>query len=104
MPCPPVIRWIGRASPPARASAAARAALVMSALLAGRPPAAAADHEEAIARADDAVSDVQAVFFATPYRPTGLNTAARTLVRLVDELRWLDAVVHHGAHARCRRP
>ncbi len=32
-------------------------------------------------------------FFATPYRPTGLTTAARTLVRLVDELIWLDAVL-----------
>ena len=30
-------------------------------------------------------------FFATPYRPTGLTTAARDVVRLVDELVWLDA-------------
>ena len=30
-------------------------------------------------------------FFATPYRPTGLSTAARALVRLVDELGWLNA-------------
>ena len=32
-------------------------------------------------------------FFATPYRPTGLTTAARAVVRLVDELQWLNAVV-----------
>ena len=32
-------------------------------------------------------------FFATPYRPTGLSTATRMIVRLVDELRWLNAIV-----------
>ena len=32
-------------------------------------------------------------FFATPYRPTGLSTSTRAVVRLVDELRWLNAVV-----------
>ena len=31
--------------------------------------------------------------FATPYRPTGLTTAARILVRLVDELVWLDTIL-----------
>ena len=34
-----------------------------------------------------------AAFFATPYRPTGLTTAARFLVRLVDELVWLGAIL-----------
>lgn len=50
--------------------------------------------------ADDAVTDAAAAvqslrtsFFATPYRPTGLTTAARFLVRLVDELVWLDAIL-----------
>ena len=32
-------------------------------------------------------------FFATPYRPTGLTTRRPTLVRLVDELIWLDEVL-----------
>ena len=32
-------------------------------------------------------------FFASPYRPTGLTTAARAVVRLVDELRWLNTIV-----------
>ncbi|HEY1672955.1 MAG TPA: FUSC family protein [Streptosporangiaceae bacterium] len=40
-----------------------------------------------------AVAGLRTSFFATPYRPTGLTTAARTLVRLVDELIWLDEVL-----------
>jgi hypothetical protein len=52
-----------------------------------------AEHDAAVARADDAVEALHATFFATPYRPTGLSTAARTIVRLVDELRWLNAIV-----------
>jgi uncharacterized membrane protein YccC len=43
--------------------------------------------------ADEAVHAVHGVFFATPYRPTGLSTAARAVVRLVDELRWLNTIV-----------
>jgi Fusaric acid resistance protein-like len=66
-------------------------------VLAGRPDSGIAGREAAVARADGAVSDVQAVFYATPYRPTGLSTAARTLVRLVDELKWLDGVVRQGS-------
>jgi len=39
------------------------------------------------------VGGLRTSFFATPYRPTGLTTAARTLVRLVDEIIWLDTVI-----------
>ncbi len=46
--------------------------------------------------ADGAVTALRHVFFATPYRPTGLSTAARTVVRLVDELRWLNDVAIEG--------
>ncbi len=49
--------------------------------------------DAAIARADEAVEALHAAFFATPYRPTGLSTAARAVVRLVDELRWLTTIV-----------
>jgi len=66
-------------------------------VLDGKPAAMAAEHDAAVAAAEGAVDDLQAVFFATPYRPTGLSTAARTLVRLVDELKWLDAVIRHAA-------
>jgi uncharacterized membrane protein YccC len=49
--------------------------------------------ETATAAANAAVSGLRTSFFATPYRPTGLTTAARTLVRLVDESIWLQAVM-----------
>jgi hypothetical protein len=48
---------------------------------------------EAITAADQAVATMERSFFATPYRPGGLSTDARAVVRLVDELRWLNAVV-----------
>ena len=44
-------------------------------------------------KSNAAVAGLRTSFFATPYRPTGLTTAARTLVRLVDELIWLDEVL-----------
>src|SRR3954471_422762 len=65
--------------------------------LGGRGDALAAKRDAAIAQADSAVETLHAVFFATPYRPTGLSTAARTLVRLVNELKWLNAIVLQAA-------
>jgi uncharacterized membrane protein YccC len=49
--------------------------------------------ERAVEQAREAVSSMHRGFLATPYRPTGLSTSARTVVRLVDELNWLDAIV-----------
>ena len=43
--------------------------------------------------ADEAVAVLHRGFLATPYRPTGLSTPARTVVRLVDELAWLRAML-----------
>ncbi len=40
-----------------------------------------------------AVQTVHSAFFATPFRPTGLSTATRAIVRLVDELQWLELAV-----------
>jgi hypothetical protein len=54
-------------------------------------------HRVAVARADEAVQRVHTLFFATPYRPTGLTTDARAVVRLVDELRWLNTIVLRSA-------
>jgi uncharacterized membrane protein YccC len=56
-----------------------------------------AAYRAAVAVADEAIAALHALFFATPYRPTGLTTDARAVVRLVDELRWLNAVVLHSA-------
>jgi hypothetical protein len=57
-----------------------------------------------VASADDAVEALHSVFFATPYRPTGLSTAARAVVRLVDELRWLNAILAAPPHAPAMTP
>jgi hypothetical protein len=51
----------------------------------------------AIAAAEKAVEGLHSVFFGTPYRPTGLTTDARAVVRLVDELRWLNSIVLKSA-------
>ncbi len=56
-----------------------------------------ADRREALAEltteADEAVTELRRSFFGTPYRPTGLTTAARTLVRLVDQVVWLESIL-----------
>ncbi len=46
-----------------------------------------------VAESAAAIRSLRKLFFATPYRPTGLTTTARILVRLVDELVWLDAIL-----------
>lgn len=56
-------------------------------------PAVAADRDRATADGNAAVAALHSAFLATPYRPTGLSTPARTVVRLVDELTWLDSVM-----------
>jgi uncharacterized membrane protein YccC len=64
-----------------------------------------ATYEEAAAASEEAVRALHDTFFGTPIRPTGLSTSARAVVRLVDELRWLDSIVvqampaHRTAHA-----
>jgi uncharacterized membrane protein YccC len=62
----------------------------------GREPEAEDAHRAAVARAQEAVESLHRTFFATPYRPTGLTTATRAVVRLVDELRWLNTIVFHA--------
>jgi uncharacterized membrane protein YccC len=58
------------------------------------------DVEAAVARSDAAVADLRATFLATPYRPSGLTTAARAVVRLVDELVWLNVILENAAAIR----
>jgi uncharacterized membrane protein YccC len=65
-----------------------------------------ADPQAAARLAADATAAVKKLrhsFFATPYRPTGLSTAARTLIRLVDELVWLNAILERMPAAANRR-
>jgi hypothetical protein len=57
-----------------------------------------------LAQAGDAVSALHRVFLATPYRPTSLSTAARTIVRLVDEVNWLNTIVVQSARPVERGP
>ena len=54
--------------------------------------ASAAQRDADVAQADAAIEALQSAFLATPYRPTGLSTSARAVVRLVDELRWLSTI------------
>src|SRR5580692_3265329 len=62
-------------------------------LLSGMDEQSAVDRDHAAAQSDQAVEALRSAFLATPYRPTGLSTPARTTVRLVDELIWLNSVV-----------
>jgi hypothetical protein len=61
--------------------------------LAARLRAAPAAVPAAAAASRDAVGALLDVFYDTPFRPTGLSTSARAVVRLVDELRWLNDVL-----------
>jgi uncharacterized membrane protein YccC len=51
------------------------------------------EHEAMAEAADSAVAALHRGFLATPWRPTGLSAPARTMVRLVDELLWLETIV-----------
>jgi Fusaric acid resistance protein-like len=73
-------------------------------VLGGRTDGLDAERQAAIAEADEAVQALETSFFATPYRPTGLSTSTRAVVRLVDELRWLDAVVLRSSPQRIVTP
>src|SRR6266571_2316726 len=66
-------------------------------LLSGEDRRFALDRDHAAGQATDAVGALHRAFLATPYRPTGLSTAARTVVRLVDEVNWLNSIVVQSA-------
>lgn len=62
-------------------------------VLSGRDEALARDHEHAVEQAQEALAAMDRVFLATLYRPASLSTSGRTILRLVDELGWLGALV-----------
>ncbi|HJZ26522.1 MAG TPA: FUSC family protein, partial [Streptosporangiaceae bacterium] len=91
-PAPARDRLRGPAAAACRALAA-RLRAGIEYLLSGMDEQFARDRDHAAAQADQTVEALRSAFLATPYRPTGLSTTARTTVRLVDELIWLNSVV-----------
>ena len=92
--------WPAPAHDPLRGAAAAacralaaRLRAGVAYLLSGMDEQFALDRDHAAAQADQAVEALRSAFLAMPYRPTGLSTPARTTVRLVDELNWLNSIV-----------
>ncbi|CAG6390984.1 FUSC family protein [Actinacidiphila cocklensis] len=69
---------------------------VDAALVLGPDRPTAATCKEATEGAAQAADKLRRAFDSTPYRPTGLSTGARAVVRLVDELTWLTAIVAHS--------
>ncbi len=61
-------------------------------------------HDIAVAQSNAALGALRRAFFATPYRPTGLGTESRMVVRLVDELSWLTAIIVQSAPRADRTP
>ncbi len=53
-------------------------------------------HDRVVQEAGAAVGALHQGFLAAPYRPTGLSTAGRAVVRLVDELNWLNTIIESG--------
>ncbi len=64
----------------------------------------ARDRDHAVEQAEQALGALRRGFLATPYRPTGLTTPARTVVRLVDELGWLGTIAAQSAPATRAAP
>jgi uncharacterized membrane protein YccC len=91
-PAPARDRLRGAAAAACRALAA-RLRAGVAYLLSGMDGQFALDRDHAAAQSDQAVGALRSAFLATPYRPTGLSTPARTTVRLVDELIWLNGIV-----------
>ena len=91
-PAPARDRLRGAAAATCRALAA-RLRAGVAYLLSGMDEQFALDRDHAAAQSDQAVEALRSSFLAMPYRPTGLSTPARTTVRLVDELAWLNSIV-----------
>jgi hypothetical protein len=70
----------------------------------GDEPGSGAAREAVVTGADNAVSGMRRAFFASPYRPTGLSSGARSVVRLVDDLNWLNDIVRQEAPGRPGHP
>jgi uncharacterized membrane protein YccC len=60
------------------------------------------DVDAAVSRANTAVAALRATFLATPYQPSGLTTATRAVIRLVDGVVWLSVILDDTAATRHR--
>ena len=67
-----------------------------------------AERDRAVERSDQAAASLQKAFLGTPYRPTGLGTAARMIIRLTGEMGWVHMIIgepaRHGSGAVISRP
>jgi uncharacterized membrane protein YccC len=55
-------------------------------------------------QASDPVESLRGLFLATPWRPTGLGASDRAIIRLVDEVAWLNSVVEDLASVQSTHP
>ena len=65
-------------------------------MLGGRRGSDRQDHVDTVNASSNAVAALHRTFLSTPFRPTGLSTSNRKVVRLVDELNWLDAILRQS--------
>jgi len=77
---------------------AARIRAELSFVLSGGDKELAADRDRAVEHAAAAIDVLQRRFLATPYRPGGLRTSARTLTKLVAELGWLNLILKKSSN------
>jgi Fusaric acid resistance protein-like len=94
------VLWPAPTREPLRAAAsaacrgiAARLRAEVTYRLSGADAAFMGDLQRAAADSEAKVEALHRTFLATPYRPTGLSTSTRAVVRLVDEISVLNAVV-----------
>ena len=103
--------WPAPATDPLRGRAAAACRALAARLRsevehheAGRDSHSEPAHQAAAQAAEAAVAELRRLFLATPYRPTGLSTSARAVVRLVDEISWLNNILVQARPVRGAMP
>ncbi|MGA7834338.1 MAG: FUSC family protein [Acidimicrobiales bacterium] len=86
--------WPAPSQSPLRASAAAACrALAVSLFSAVSGPPRDQSVTDPPPDPSGSVASLQRQFLATPWRPTGLSAADRAIVRLMDEITWLNSIV-----------
>jgi uncharacterized membrane protein YccC len=103
--------WPAPANDPLRGQAAATCRALAARmrsdvehLRAGRDGEKSPERQRIALAAESSVAELHRLFLATPYRPTGLSTSARAVVRLVDQLSWLNAIMDQSRPARPTSP